>query len=783
MERDTVTIPVLALRGINLFPKMMMHFDVKRVKSIASLDEAMKHEQKIFLVAQKKAHIEEPDPKMDLFMDGMIAKIKQMVKLPNNTVRVLVEGEKRAQLIEIIENETYLVGQVEVFDEDDSFIDPIEKEALLSAAREVVDIYLQINPNFSKEAIKTVHEADGVGALADAIAFHLVIALENKQSILANYDPISRLKLAIRIVHAEIEITKLKNDINHQVKLKIDQNQKEYFLREQMKVIQSELGENQEVTEEAQEYEAKAQKMNAPKEVKEKLLKEIKRFKKISPASSEGTVSRNYIETLLEMPWRKKTKEALDIIKAQEILDHDHYGLEKVKERVIEHLAVRQLSKGTDSPILCLVGPPGTGKTSIAKSIATALNRKYARISLGGVRDEAEIRGHRKTYIGAMPGRLVNALKQAESSNPLILLDEIDKMSNDFRGDPSSALLEVLDSEQNSKFRDHYVEVPVDLSDVLFIATANDARTIPRPLLDRMELIQINSYTENEKIHIAKNYLIPKQLEKHGLTSEQLRMSDKAIDTIITYYTKEAGVRHLERRIGEICRKAAKEVLTNKRKKIQISETNVKHYLGMAVFRYDELPEEPQIGIARGLAWTSVGGDTLSIEVNVMNGKGTFEITGQIGDVMKESAKAAISYIRSRAELLNIPKEFYKEKDIHIHIPEGAVPKDGPSAGITMATAMISALTEEAVCHELAMTGEITLRGRVLPIGGIKEKLLAAKRVGIKKVLVPYDNQRDVDKISKEITSGLEIVFVKSMDEVITHALIKKEVNPCLSIK
>ncbi len=774
MNNNTIEMPVLALRGITIFPGMMMHFDVKRPRSVAALEEAMKRDQRLFLAAQKMAQVEEPDPASDLYMDGNVTKIKQMIKLPSGIVRVLAEGVSRGRMVETFDDEPFLYADIETPEADTIMEASPEKEALVGAALDVVDGFFAINPNFSKEASIAIHAAKEVGALADAIGFHLISAIENKQSILANQEPVSRLKLAIKILHSEIEIARLKNEINSQVKVNIDQNQKEYYLREQLKVIQSELGDVQEMMDEADEYDERAKKLNASKEVKEKLAKEIKRFRRISPSSAEGAVARNYIETLLEIPWKKKTKESLDIKKAQEILDRDHYGLEKLKERVIEHLAVRQLSKGTDSPILCLVGPPGTGKTSVAQSIAKALNRKYVRISLGGVRDEAEIRGHRRTYIGAMPGRLVSALRQADTANPLILLDELDKMSSDFRGDPGAAMLEVLDSEQNSKFRDHYVEVPVDLSDVLFIATANDVRTIPSPLLDRLEMIPIHSYTENEKLHIAKEYLVDKQLEKHGMTADQFKISDKALSTVINCYTKEAGVRNLERRLGELCRKAAKEVLMNNKKRVQVGENNLKKYLGIPLYRTSELPEAPQVGIARGLAWTSVGGDTLSIEVNVMDGKGQFEITGQIGDVMKESAKAAISYIRSKADELDVPDDFYKTKDIHIHIPEGAVPKDGPSAGITMATAMISALSGVPVCHEVAMTGEITLRGRVLPIGGLKEKLLAAKRLGIKKVLVPCDNERDVEKISKEITSGLEIVYVQSMDDVMPHALVKE---------
>lgn len=768
-----IQLPVLALRGINIFPKTIMHFDVKRQKSIRALDKAMKSGQQIFLVAQKQAHIEEPEMGTDLFEFGTITKIKQLIKLPNKVVRVLVEGLDRGRIDTYIDNEAHIEANVTPILSSDYPDSDEEVEAMHRIANESIDVYEKLNPKFSKEALTNIRKMKHVGEMADSMAFNLISSLENKQSILSEPEISQRFKLVITILNAEVEIMKLKNNISNQVKQKIDKNQKEYYLREQLKIIKTELGDEQEVEDEVSEYAESVDKLKAGKTVKERITKELNRLKRMSASSAESSVIRNYIECLLEMPWQKKSKDHTDINKAMDILNEDHYGLEKVKERVVEHLAVRKMAKKTDSPIICLVGPPGTGKTSIARSVARALNRKYTRISLGGVRDEADIRGHRKTYIGAMPGRIVNALKQAGTSNPLILLDEVDKMSSDMRGNPAAALLEVLDGEQNDKFRDHYVELSVDLSDVLFIATANTLRTIPRPLMDRLEIIEVTSYTVNEKLHIAQNHLISKQLEKHGLKKEQLKVSEKALIEIINSYTKESGVRSLERKIGDICRKVAKEIVTGKKASAQLTEKNVKKYLGNPVYRYDKRCDEPQIGVVRGLAWTEVGGDTLSVEVNVMPGTGKFEVTGQIGDVMKESARAAISFTRSVAASYGISETFYKEKDIHIHIPQGAVPKDGPSAGITMATAIISALSGIKVNNKVAMTGEITLRGRVLPIGGLKEKLLAAKRAGIETILVPIDNERDIDKISQEILKGLQIEYVSQMEEVLPLALVE----------
>ncbi|MBC7959451.1 MAG: endopeptidase La, partial [Vallitaleaceae bacterium] len=643
----TMEIPVLALRGINIFPEMVMHFDVKREKSIEALEYAMERNQIVFLVAQKEAHLEEPNAKEDLYEQGTITKIKQLIKLPKNIVRVLVVGEKRGSIVSILQEEPFIMADIELLEEEELLMDDVQKNALLGMAREVIEEFGRINTKFAKEAIDKIMLIEDISKLGDAIGYNLITSLDNKQSLLSKNDPIVRLKLAITILNAEIEIAKIKKDINDQVKLKIDKNQKEYFLREQIKVIQNELGDGQGSEEEIDEYLRRAKEIKSTKEVADRIQKEIGRLKKIPAGSAEGAVSRNYIEWLLDMPWEYKTEESTDLERAEAILAEDHYGLEKVKERVLEHLAVRKLSNKTDSPIICLVGPPGTGKTSIAKSIARALNRKYSRISLGGVRDEAEIRGHRKTYVGAMPGRIAHALKYAGTNNPLILLDEVDKMSSDLRGDPSAALLEVLDTEQNSKFRDHFIEVPIDLSDVLFIATANSVRNIPRPLLDRLELIEVTSYTENEKLHIAKKYLIPKQKEKHGITCEQLAITDGAISTIINEYTREAGVRSLERKFGEICRKVAKQIMVLNNGDVKLTDKGVKAFLGTPLYRFDKASEKPQVGIAKGLAWTEVGGDTLSIEVNVMNGTGKFELTGQLGDVMKESARAAVSYIRS----------------------------------------------------------------------------------------------------------------------------------------
>lgn len=770
-------MPLVALRGLNVFPNMILHFDVARPKSIRALEEAMISDQSIFLVAQKDAETEEPESK-DLYNVGTISSIKQILKLPTNTIRVLVEGNKRGKIVSFEQEDPYFLVNVEEYDHEEDPID-VNKQALIRAGAEIFEEYAKVNNRISSDTIRNIVSMEKPGEMADAIASNIQLRLEDKQKILSAFDEEERLLMVIKILKSEIEILNVQKDILDKVKKNIDQSQKEYYLREQLKIIQNELGDRDGIQGEINEYREKLNEIDPPQEVREKVEKELQRMLKIPAASAESVVVRNYIDWILDLPWTKETKESHNIKYAKKILEKDHYGLEKVKERILEFLSIREMSPKVNSPIICLVGPPGVGKTSIAHSIAKALNRNYVRISLGGVRDEAEIRGHRRTYVGALPGRIIQGLKQAKSKNPLMLLDEIDKMSSDFRGDPSAALLEVLDAEQNHAFRDHFIELPFDLSNVLFLATANTLDTIPRPLLDRMEVIQISSYTEEEKFHIAYNHLIDKQLEKHGMTRSQLRISREVIKNIITYYTKEAGVRKLERCIGELCRKAAKEILEEDKKCVRITESNLEKYLGVKKYRINKIMEQAEIGIARGLAWTPVGGDTLSIEVNTMKGTGKFELTGQLGDVMKESAKAAISYIRSRAESLGIDSNFYKDMDIHIHIPEGAVPKDGPSAGITMATAMISALTNQPVRNDVGMTGEITLRGRVLPIGGLKEKILAAKAAGIKTVILPIDNEKDLNELSNSIKENMEFVLVKNMEEVLNHAIIKENLYEC----
>ena len=753
-------------------PEMIVHFDVSRERSIAAIQQAMVEEQEIFLVAQKSIETENPGQD-DVYEIGTVASVKQLIKLSKKVVRVLVEGKNRAVLKKIEETDPYLRAEVEVLEEQEITIpDDLNAEAMMRGLKEIITEYAAKNGKISKESVAEFLDITDLKRLVNEVAANIPLKYKDQQELLEELDFWSRYeKLSLKLGN-EMQIMEIKEELQRKVKNKVDKHQKEYLLREQLKVIREELGEDTTFSD-ADEFEEACSKLDAPEEVKEKLHKEIGRFKNTIGSQAENGVIRTYIETILEMPWNKRAEDNTDINYAKEVLEADHYGLEQVKERILEFLAVRTLTQKGESPILCLVGPPGTGKTSIAKSLARSLKKPFVRISLGGVRDEAEIRGHRKTYVGAMPGRIANGIRTAGVKNPVLLLDEIDKVSTDYKGDTFSALLEVLDSEQNSKFRDHYLEVPLDLSEVTFITTANTLQTIPRPLLDRMEIIEITSYTENEKLHIAIEHLIPKQLEKHGITAEQLSFSKKAIWKIAHNYTKEAGVRQLEREIGNICRKAAKELLTTEKEKIIVTDRNLHKFLGKEKYSYQMANAAPEVGIVRGLAWTSGGGDTLQIEVNVMPGKGEIMLTGQLGDVMKESARAGISYIRSVSKKYAIAEDFFEKHDIHVHIPEGAVPKDGPSAGITMATAMLSAVTGKKVRADLAMTGEITLRGRVLPIGGLKEKLLAAKNAGIQTVLIPKENTADVEELSSEITKGLEIIPVETMEEVLKKALTR----------
>ena len=770
-DEVTKNIPAIALRGMTILPSMIVHFDISRERSIKALEAAIMADEGIFLITQQDPNVETPGMG-DLYRIGTVAKVKNLAKLPRDIVRVMVEGLERARLNDITEDDGYLQAEITLCSgEEKASIREAQATAMTRALKDIFSAYARENSKLGKELVKQLMEIPELEKLVDQISINLPLYYEEKQRLLEAVDLNERYELLCELIGSELEIIRIKNDLQKKVKEHIDKNQKEYILREQMKVIQEELGEDTPFSE-ADHYREKLGKLTASEEVKQKISKEIDRFKGLAGNSAEASVSRGYIETLLELPWDKMSKDNEDLKYAKKVLDEDHYGLEKVKERVLEFLAVRCLTQKGDSPILCLVGPPGTGKTSIARSVARALNKKYVRICLGGVRDEAEIRGHRRTYIGAMPGRIAAGMKSAGVKNPLMLLDEIDKVSSDYKGDTSSALLEVLDSEQNNKFRDHYVELPLDLSEVLFIATANDLHTIPRPLLDRMEIIEVSSYTENEKLHIAKEHLLKKQREHHGLQEKQLTISNGAMQKIISGYTKEAGVRQLERKIGEICRKAAREILEEKKEAVKVKAGNLEKYLGREKYTVQKLNEKDEIGIVRGLAWTSVGGDTLQIEVNIMPGKGEFLLTGQLGDVMKESAQAGISYIRSVSEQYGIEEEFFRKHDIHIHIPEGAVPKDGPSAGITMATAMLSAITGTPVHADVAMTGEITLRGRVLPIGGLKEKLLAAKMAGMHTVIVPDKNRPDVEELSEEITGGLKIVYAKGMEDVLKVALV-----------
>lgn len=771
-------LPVVTLRGLTILPGMVIHFDLSRDCSMESVERAMIGDQRLLVVTQKDASQEEPGLK-DLYDVGTVTLIKQVSKLPGHVLRVLVEGIARARLYSFIETEGYHTAQVSYEKDEVSDLDEASIEAMTRSVKEALAAYGACFPKVGKAVEDQIDDSMNLGELLDAVTINLPLPTVNKQTILSAISVRERFEALTAMLLREVDVIRIKNELAKDIRQRIDKNQRDYILREQMQYIREELGENN-TESDVEQFLGAVEKLKASKEVKEKISKEIARYKNVSASASESAVERAYIETLLELPWDKASKDSNDMERAQEILNEQHYGLDKVKERMLEFLAVRALAGMSkdkiQSQIICLLGPPGTGKTSIAKSVAEALHKKYVRICLGGVRDEAEIRGHRKTYVGAMPGRIANALRQAGVKNPLILLDEVDKLGNDYKGDPSSALLEVLDGEQNHTFRDHYVEIPLDLSEVFFIATANSTEGIPRPLLDRMEIIEINSYTANEKFHIAREHLVAKELAKNGIKEAELSFSDEALVDMIRFYTREAGVRGLERQIGAVCRKEAREVLARRKRKmtekVNITPDNLEHYLGKPKYRQDKINEKPEIGIVRGLAWTSVGGDTLQIEVNMMPGEGEINLTGQMGDVMKESAQTALSYVRSVSERYQLPAKFYQKTDFHIHIPEGAVPKDGPSAGITMATALLSAVTKTPVRADLAMTGEITLRGRVLPIGGLKEKILAAKMAQVKTILVPLENEKDVAEIDEEIKEGLEIILVKSMDEVVTYAFV-----------
>ncbi len=772
IDSKTKVLPVLPLRGLPVFPYMILHFDVKRSFSVKALEEAVVENQTIFLVAQKDPLVDVPK-KDDLFTVGTIARIKQVLKLPDNDVRVLIEGISRAKIIDFVSEEPYFECEVEVINpsKEQTEDEKIESEAMIRKIKNMLAVYYDANPKFSVESVKSMINLTEPYEFSDLVSANVSFDIDDKQALLEEFDVNKRLEKIIMFLDKEIKILSVERDINRKVKGNIDKSQKDYYLREQLKVIQSELGNKEGMEEEISELREKLIEKNVPDYVLEKADKELTRMAKMQSGNPEASVIRNYVEWLCDIPWNISTVENDDIENAKNILNEDHFGLEKVKERILEYLAVRKLSGNLKSPIICLVGPPGVGKTSIAASVARALNRKYARISLGGVKDESEIRGHRKTYIGSMPGRIIYALKQAKSNNPLILLDEIDKISRDFKGDPSSALLEVLDSEQNFSFRDHFIELAFDLSNVLFITTANSLETIDRPLLDRMEIINISGYTDEEKLNIAKNYLIPKQIKQNGLKKKNVRFSDEAIISIINNYTRESGVRSLERKIAAVLRKVAKIIVSGEKKSVSISEKNLEAYLERKIYLHNEKNKESEIGIATGLAWTQYGGDTLSIEINVYKGTGKVELTGSLGDVMKESAMAAISFARSCADKYNISQSFYKDNDIHIHVPEGATPKDGPSAGITMATALISALSGKKVKKDVAMTGEITLRGRVLPIGGLKEKALAAYRIGIKTIIVPFENEPDLDDIPENIRENINFVIAKNMETVLQTAL------------
>jgi ATP-dependent Lon protease len=770
VAKTEILIPLLPLRGLLVYPTMVLHLDVGREKSIQSLEKAMVDDHLIFLTTQKEISIDEP-VEDDLYNMGTVTKVKQMLKLPNGTIRVLVEGLQRGKITSFHDEETYLAVTVEPYEEQDT--KDVEDEALMRTMLDYFEQYIKLSKKISAETYASVADIEEPGRMADIIASHLPLKQKEKQEILETIDVKERMNRVIDIIHNEKEVLNLEKKIGQRVKRSMERTQKEYYLREQMKAIQKELGEKEGKTGEIADLSEKIEKAGMPDHVKQAAQKELDRYEKIPSSSAESSVIRNYIEWLLSLPWKDKTEDDLDIHRAEKILNDDHYGLEKVKERVLEYLAVQQLTHSLKGPILCLAGPPGVGKTSLARSIAKSLKRNFVRVSLGGVRDESEIRGHRRTYVGAMPGRIIQGMKKAGTINPVFLLDEIDKMSNDFRGDPSSAMLEVLDPEQNFNFSDHYIEEPYDLSKVMFIATANSLATIPGPLLDRMEIISIAGYTEIEKVHIVKDHLLPKQLEEHGLSKGTLQIRDEAVLKVVRYYTREAGVRSLERQLASICRKTAKVVVAGEKKRVVITDKNLEEFLGKPRFHYGQAEAEDQVGVATGLAYTTVGGDTLQIEVSLSPGKGKLVLTGKLGDVMKESAQAAFSFVRSKTKELGIEEDFHEKYDIHIHVPEGAVPKDGPSAGITIATALVSALTGRAIRREVGMTGEITLRGRVLPIGGLKEKTLAAHRAGLTKIIIPKDNEKDIEDIPETIRNDLNFVIVSHVDEVLRHALVE----------
>ncbi|MDI6710531.1 MAG: endopeptidase La [Bacillota bacterium] len=772
MESTRRVLPLLPLRGILVFPYMVIHLDVGREKSVKAIEEAMSHDRLILLATQKEAQTDDPETD-DIYDVGTVAELKQILKLPGGTIRVLVEGIARARIRNYLFNEPYFRVEVTQYDED--FVKTTELEALMRNLVHQFEQYVKLSKRIPPETVVTVANIEEPGRLADVVASHLPLRIEDKQLILEAVPIRERLECLCAMVAKELEIVEIERRINVRVRKQMEKTQKEYYLREQIKAIQRELGEKDERVAEGEEYREKIAQMKLPKEVEEKALKEVERLEKMPPMAAEATVVRNYLDWLLALPWTKGTRDRLDIEAAQAVLDEDHYGLKKVKERILEYLAIRKLAKKMKGPILCLVGPPGVGKTSLGKSIARALDRKFVRVSLGGVRDEAEIRGHRRTYVGALPGRIIQGMRNAGSKNPIFLLDEVDKMSMDFRGDPSAALLEVLDPEQNSAFSDHYIEIPFDLSNVMFITTANFPYNIPRPLYDRMEVIYISGYTEEEKAQIALRHLIPKQLKEHGLSPKTLTISENAVRRIIREYTRESGVRNLEREIAALCRKTAKEIVAKKARQVRVTKKNIEQFLGAPRFRYGVAEQDDQVGVATGLAWTETGGDTLAIEVTVCRGKGALTLTGKLGEVMRESAQAAYSYLRSRAKSLGIDESFNEKVDVHIHVPEGATPKDGPSAGITMATALASALSGRKVRHDVAMTGEITLRGRVLPIGGLKEKVLAAHRAGIKTVILPAENRKDMEEIPANVKSRMEFVPVEHMDEVLARALLERE--------